>query len=206
MPRLPFKSTQSAPGAQRVSDRQLIVACLKGDQAAWNTLIDRYAALIYSTCLRAGLAGADAEDVVQDVCVILVDHLADVRDDARLSSWLISTTRREAWRLRRRNGLALASEIGDEDWSLDGGESLFGHAGDSPERELIALEEEQMVRRGLELLPDRCRKLLSRLYGTDNAPSYVEIAAELEIAVGSVGPTRARCLEQLRKLLGDLGY
>src|ERR1051325_7354514 len=87
------------------SDKDLIAACLKGEAAAWDMLIQRYAALIYSIGLKMGLSESDREDVFQDVCVILIDHLADLRDTARLSSWLISTTKREAWRLQRRRGV-----------------------------------------------------------------------------------------------------
>ena len=205
MPRLPFKFSLSSPAQHQVSDKELIDTCLKGEKNAWDALINRYAALIYSTCLRTGLSAADAEDVVQDVCVILLDHLADVRDTAKLSSWLISTTKREVWRFQRRKGLKLASELGESEWTLESAVGVHAETADSPETEVLALEEQQLVRQAMKKLPDRCRRLLTLLYCIDSPASYTEIADELSLPVGSIGPTRARCLQTLRKLLAELG-
>src|ERR1051325_2113397 len=112
MPRLPFL-TRSKPSQRYrdTTDHALIAACLKGHAPSWDALIDRYASLIYSICLRMGLCQADAEDVFQDICVILLRRLGDLRDTARLSSWLISMTKREAWRLQRKRGVRLISEL-----------------------------------------------------------------------------------------------
>jgi RNA polymerase sigma factor (sigma-70 family) len=206
MPRLPLNLPRSTGPHEARSDKQLISSCLAGDQRAWEALIDRYVALIYSTCRRTGLSGTDCEDVVQDVCVILLERLAQVRDEAKLSSWLISTASREAWRFQKRKGLKLASELGEEDWAFESGVPLHGTSDESPEATILALEEQQMVRLGMANLNVRCRTLLTRLYGTEEPASYTEIAAELSLPVGSIGPTRARCLQQLRKLLSGMGY
>ncbi len=206
MPSLPFKISFPARSRHSLPDRDLIEACLKGDKGAWDTLIKRYAALIYSTCLRTGLSAADSEDVAQDVCVILLDHLADVRDTAKLSSWLISTTKREVWRFQRRKGLKLASELGDGEWDLDSAAGVNMETADSPETEVLALEEQQLVRQAMEDLPERCRRMLTLLYCTDDPVSYTDIAEELALPVGSIGPTRARCLQSLRKLLAAHGF
>ena len=206
LPQLPFKF-KSSPGSHgNLSDRDLIGICLKGDKSAWDALIQRYVALLYSTCLRSGLSSADSEDVVQDVCVILLDHLSDVRDTAKLSSWLISTTKREVWRFQKRKGLKLASELGDTEWSLDSGEGVHIESADSPETTVLELEEQQLIRQAMERLADRCRRMLTLLYCQDNPASYMEIADELSLPVGSIGPTRARCLQSLRKLLAELGF
>jgi len=206
MPRLPFNVSFPARQQVFVSDKELIAACLKGEKGAWDTLISRYAALIYSTCRRLDLSAADTEDVVQDVCIILLDHLADLRDVAKLSSWLISTTKREVWRYQRRKGIKLASELGESEWALDSAEGIHTPMAESPETEFLAIEEQQLVRQGMEKLQDRCRHLLKRLYGTDDPPSYADLADELSLPVGSIGPTRARCLQQLRKMLAELGF
>ena len=205
MPRLPFKLALPAVH-QALSDTDLIAACLKGEQTAWDSLIGRYIALIYSVCIKTGLSGADAEDVAQDVCVILIDHLGDLRDNAKLSSWLISTTRREAWRFQRRKGMTPATDLGDGEWAMEAAEAVHAPAADTPEAAFLALEEQQIVRLGLEKLPDRCRRMLTLLYGVEEPPSYTEIAAEFSIPVGSIGPTRARCLQQLKKLLAQEGF
>ena len=206
MPSLPFKISLPSRVQHNASDKEVIDACIKGDKNAWDTLIKRYAALIYSTCLRTGLSAADSEDVAQDVCVILLDHLADVRDTAKLSSWLISTTKREVWRFQRRKGLKLASELGDGEWELDAGAGVNMETADSPETEVLALEEQQLVRQAMEDLPERCRRMLTLLYCTDDPVSYSDIAKELALPVGSIGPTRARCLQSLRKLLAAHGF
>jgi RNA polymerase sigma factor (sigma-70 family) len=206
MPRLPTKFSAISPQHKTLSDRDLISACTKGDQTAWDALINRYVALIYSVCLRMGLSSTDSEDVVQDVCVILIDHLSDLRDDAKLSSWLISTTKREVWRFQKRKGVKLASELGETEWALDTGVGVHTEAAESPEVALLALEEQQLVRLGMEKLPDRCRRILTQLYCLETPSSYTDIAAEFGMPVGSIGPTRARCLQQLRKLLAEIGY
>jgi RNA polymerase sigma factor (sigma-70 family) len=167
MPRLPFKLPLASARHQALSDKDLISACLRGEHEAWNALIGRYVALIYSVCLRTGLSGADAEDVSQDVCVILLDHLADLRDNTKLSSWLISTAKREAWRFQRRKGLKLASEMGDEEWALDSGSPLTTQSAESPEASVLALEDQHLVRRGLESLQERCRRMLTLLRALD---------------------------------------
>ena len=207
MPRLPFQTAQNKEDRYRLTeDKDLIAACLNGDASAWDALVDRYAALIYSVCLRAGLSGVNAEDTFQDVCVILFNHLGGLRDTAKLSSWLISTTKREAWRQGKRRNESLASELGDGDWEMEGAESLYGQETGSPETGILALEQQQMMREGLSRLPDRCRKLLTLLYGVETPPAYADIAAQFDLPIGSIGPTRARCLQNLRKILAELGY
>jgi RNA polymerase sigma factor (sigma-70 family) len=206
LPELPFKFTATSDPHRSLSDRDLIGICLKGDKRAWDALINRYVALLYSTCLRSGLSSADSEDVVQDVCVILLDHLVDVRDTAKLSSWLISTTKREVWRFQKRKGLKLASELGETEWSLDSGTGIHTETAQSPETAVLELEEQQMVRQAMDKLADRCRRMLTLLYCQETPASYTKIADELSLPVGSIGPTRARCLQSLRKVLAELGF
>lgn len=206
MPRLPFKTSFTSQSGSSAADKALIDACIQGDKAAWDILVKRYVALLYSTCMRMGLSAADSEDVVQDVCVILLDHLADVRDTAKLSSWLISTTKREVWRFQKRKGLKLASELGETEWALDSSTGLYADTAESPEIAMLALEEQQLVRSALEQMPDRCRRLLTLLYCSDNPASYTDVSNELALPIGSIGPTRARCLQQLRRLLAEHGF
>lgn len=181
----------------RADDAALIAACLSGDAAAWDALIARYEGLIYSLLLRMGLGAGDAEDVFQDVCVLLLRHLGELRDTSRLAGWLIATTKREAWRRRRRGASAPAS--------LDEAPEMAG-GGVSPEQAAIALEEQRLVREALDRLPERCRRLLTLLYVDDPPATYAEAAERLGIPLGSVGPTRARCLQRLEKVLRALDF
>ena len=211
MLRLPFskdkQKNRDNPPYHLLSDQKLISACLSGDAAAWDALIGRYAALIFSVCLRMGLSHADAEDIFQDVCLVLLNHLADVRDTAKLSGWLIPTTKRETWRFQKRRNVILESDMGESAWEMEGAESVVPQpGGGNPETEILALEEQQLMREALKRMPDRCRNLLTLLYTTEEPPSYQELAVKFSLPVGSIGPTRARCLQNLRKILQELGF
>lgn len=205
---MPFRKKDPEASPYRLtSDQDLIAACLKGEEAAWDALIDRYAGLVFSVCVRMGLSQADAEDTFQDVCLILFRQLAEVRDTARLSGWLISTTRREVWRTARKRNVTLASELGAGEWEMEGAESVHPQtAAGNPETEMLAMAEQQLMREAVERLPERCRSLLMQLYAADDPLSYQALAVKFALPVGSIGPTRARCLQNLRKILQELGY
>ena len=179
---------------------------LAGDSKAWDELVDRYQALIYATLRRTGLTPADADDTFQDVCVLLFNHLGDLRDSARLSGWLIATARREAWRQLRRAGAIPISQLPGSDWKFETAAPLAQQETPAPDAEIMALEEQQLVRRALEQLAVRCRDLLTLLYLRDPAATYQEISESLSMPVGGIGPQRARCLQQLQKILANLGF
>jgi RNA polymerase sigma factor (sigma-70 family) len=204
MPTLPAGRKSNRYTAR--TDASLIGACLGGDADAWDALIERYQALIYSTLLKQGLTHADADDLFQDVALILFRHLSDLRDTTRLSGWLISTARREAWRLKRRRGMAAASELGEREWEMESAEPIAQAAAPQPDAEMMALEDRQLVREGMSRLGDRCRELLMLLYMADPPGSYADVVDRLGMPQGSIGPTRARCLEQLRKILAEVGF
>jgi RNA polymerase sigma factor (sigma-70 family) len=182
------------------TDRELIAACLAGDAAAWEAIVARYQRLVYSIPLRARLSADDAADIFQSVWLKLYEKLAGLRDHEKLSSWLITTTTREVWRVSARNRRDAAPAGGEDDDQTD---PLAQIAATAPladaEREL--LEQQQLVREALEALPDRCRNLLTMLFYEKDELSYAEIARRMGMPMPSVGPTRARCLEKMRKLL-----
>lgn len=184
--------------AQR-EDRDLIAACLAGDSSAWETLVARYQRLVYSIPLKARLSADDAADIFQSVWLKLYEKLASLRDYEKLSSWLITTTTREVWRVSARNRRD-AAPGGDDD---DPQNSLEQIAATAPlaDAEREALEQQQLVREALDALPDRCRNLLTMLFYEKDELSYAEIARRVGMPVPSVGPTRARCLEKMKKLL-----
>lgn len=184
---------RGARAAERYSDSDLIARCRKGDEEAWDALIERYAPLIYSATRRMGLSSDDCADIFQEISLQLLNHLDEVRDDQRLAAWLLTCTRREVWRWRRRH----AATIG----CLD--EECLNKipADDDPlEERLIALERGFHIRRAVDLLPQRCRTLLTALYLQDPPLTYEEIAVRMKMPVGSVSPTRARCLGRLKKI------
>jgi RNA polymerase sigma factor (sigma-70 family) len=178
--------------AAETGDLALIAACLAGDQAAWSRLVDKYARLVFSIARRTGLSDADADDVLQIVFTTLYRRLPGLRDQAKLSSWLITTTSREAWR---------AGKVASRSSELD--ESL-ADTRDLPADLVARAERDQLVREAVGQLDVRCRDLLTALFLSDDPP-YTEIAGQLGIAVGSIGPTRARCFKKLEGLLRDSG-
>jgi RNA polymerase sigma factor (sigma-70 family) len=186
-------------GEEQPTDEQLVAACLAGDQTAWSALVDRYAALIYSIALKYGFADADASDVFQAVCLTLLAKLATLRAPGGLAAWIMTTTSREC--------LALIRRRRREDAHRAGGVELDVAAEALPEEQLLALERQHIVRTAIDQLPDTCRRLVAALFSdAAQAHSYRELAAELGVPPNSLGPTRQRCLEKLRRLLAAAGY
>jgi RNA polymerase sigma factor (sigma-70 family) len=182
-----------------LTDPELIEACLKGSGQAWEALLVRYQRLIYSIPLRYGLPEHDANDIFQNVSLLLWENLGRVRDRARLGAWLVITTRRECWRMlrqRRQNGTMPDTEVLDENLS----------SGPLSEDEFLALERQTQVRAAIEHLESPCKELLTLLFYVEPRPAYSEIARNLNLPEGSIGPTRSRCLEKLMKILEDIGF
>lgn len=174
-------------------DSELVQLCLAGDGRAWAALVDRYERLVYSIPRRFGLNSTDCDDVAQTTFIVLFRRLASVRELERLTPWLITTAHRETWRVakRRRRGGEVSEELPDP--------------GEPTADQLATLEREQMVRDGLRELGGSCEQLLTALFLEREIRDYQTIAADLGIAVGSIGPTRGRCLEKLEAILRRRG-
>ncbi len=185
------------PGGPRDDDRRLIQACLRGDAEAWDALIQRYRRLIYSVPVAYGLDGAAADDVFQQVAVKLLEHLPRLRRRASLPAWLLVTARREAAAVRRR--AARTARLAEADLALQARERS------EPVSRLHRIECEHALALAFERLDAGCRELLAALYLEEPRPSYETIAERLKRPVGSLGPTRARCLAKLRRIYKRLG-
>ena len=184
----------------RLTDKDLVAACLKGNSAAWETLLARYQRLIYSIPIRRGFSSVDAADVFQSVCVLMLEKLASLREHDKISSWLITTTTRECWRISAKWRRESPPDNRNPDDQRDKLTEIPSPAPLAFENS-AALEQQQILREALETLPERCQRLISLLFYDTDSPSYVEIARRLKMPVASVGPTRARCLEKLKKVL-----
>ncbi len=182
-----------------LSDPELIEACLKGSGQAWEVLLVRYQRLIYSIPLRYGLPEHDANDVFQNVSLLLWENLGRVRDRARLGAWLVITTRRECWRMMRQRRQSVTNI---EEKTLD--EVI--PAGPLSEDEFLAMERQSQVRAAVGYLGAPCRDLLTLLFYSEPRPAYSEVARSLTLPEGSIGPTRSRCLEKLMKILEGMGF
>lgn len=183
-------------------DSWLANACLDGDPVAWESLIDRYQRLIYSIPIRARLSPDDAADIFQSVCLKLYETLPKIRDHERISSWLITTTSRECWRIAARNRREHGSLGCDENAGADCLGAIHSPEPLADEQREI-LEQQQLVREAVQSLPDRCRQLITMLFYGKDEFSYADVARRMKMPVPSVGPTRARCLEKLKRLLQD---
>ncbi len=175
------------------SDPALIQACLRRDEIAWNELVERYGRLVYSIPRRYGLSAADADDVFQNVFTMVLRKLDSLRDQTRFSAWLITTTHRECIRLSK---LARAHADLDE---------IATDIGAPPPDQVQRWERQHLVHQALSQLDPRGRELLKALFFDSTTPSYEEIAVRLGMAVGSIGPTRARCFKKLEAILNAMG-
>lgn len=179
-----------APTYLLVTD--LVVRAKNGDELAWGALVELYAPLIWSVCRRYQLTRADAEDVAQVVWQHLVGELDRIRNPPAIPAWLVTTTRRECLRVQR-----AAQRSCPAGYVLDA-EDVPDDKGVTPEQELLVTERHAVLREALARLPPGCRQLLTLLIADPPVP-YTEISARLGIPVGSIGPSRARCLEKLRR-------
>ena len=169
----------------------LVTRASGGDQDAWNELVGRYGALVYTICTRYRLSNHDIEDVGQNVWLLLVEQLGKLREPAALPGWLATTTARECLRV-----VTAASKTERLSTRLD--DSVLFVDDTVIDEEILVAERNAALRAAFAELPPRCQRLLSMLV-SDPPHSYAEIHGELGIAVGSIGPQRARCLERLRR-------
>jgi RNA polymerase sigma factor (sigma-70 family) len=179
----------------------LVARVARGDQAAWNELIERYSPLVWSICLRYQLSRADIDDVGQSVWLLLVENVGKLRDAAALPGWLATTTRHEALRALRAARRHDHADLPPED------QMPVDPAAATIEHEIIVAERDAALRAAFAELPPKCHELLALLM-SDPPPDYSHVSATLGLPVGSIGPTRARCLGRLRRsphLAGVLG-
>lgn len=180
-------------------DARLVARCLEGDERAWAALVRRHQPLVYAVARSYRLGDEDLGDVFQEVFAALVRGLPRLRDARALCRWLSSTTERLAFAMavrRRREAAREELETAGARPLLDPGPPIGA--------DLEALEERALVRLALGSLGTRCQELLNALYAEEAEESYRAIAGKLGIPIGSIGPTRARCLERLREALERL--
>lgn len=180
------------------SDVQLVSACRRGDQLAWERLIRRYQRLIYAIPLRAGLDADHAAEIFQDVFTTLFQKLNDLEQPEKLQAWLVTTTRRKTLHAISKAKVQQSHVISDEEPEVS---TSIRDEAPLPDEQLLILEEQHRIRMALSSLDDRCKTLLEMLFYASEPPSYSEIASSLGLPEGSIGPTRARCLAKLLKML-----
>jgi len=179
----------------------LVTAAAGGDQAAWEALVERFSGLIWAITRAYRLSRADAADVSQTTWLRLAEHIDKIENADRIGAWLATAARRECLQNIRSKARTVPTE--DMSWFDSGSDD------DPTEAEVLRAETEReeanrasLLWQAVGRLPARCRQLI-RILMAEPPPRYAEIAAALDLPVGSIGPTRARCLQRLRRELGE---
>jgi RNA polymerase sigma factor (sigma-70 family) len=192
MPAQDVSSPEDAD-ADNPTMRALLWEAAAGDMQAWDLLVAQYGRLIWSITTRFKLMESDAADVVQTTWMRLIEHIDRIEQPDRIGSWLASTARNECLRhVAARKRLVLVRE----DAEFDG----VDYHGPQVDEALLAAERAHLVREAIARLPAQWQQLLELLMA-DPPISYAEISDQLGLPVGSIGPTRGRCLAKLRVLL-----
>jgi RNA polymerase sigma factor (sigma-70 family) len=179
----------------------LVTAAATGDKVAWQALVERFSGMVWSIARAYRLSRADAADVSQTAWLRLAENIGKINNPERVGAWLATAVRRECLQNIRANArtvptddMALFDDVGTEVNPVEA-EVLRAES----EREKA--QRARAVWQALGRLPQRCQELL-RVLMASPPPSYAEVAAALDLPVGSIGPTRARCLQRLRRELG----
>ena len=191
-------STGFTAGSLEKDDAGLIKACRKGDETAWNALVDRYQRLVFAVPRRAGLSEAQSADILQEVFLTLFQKLDEIKDPSKVRSWLVTTAKFKTWAVVRKNK-GLYSPETEEEMELE----MSNLTDNSPlaEDALVVLEEQHLVRTALKKLEERCQRILTMIYLSEPAASYVEVAEAIGVGATSISPLRRRCLDKLAKIL-----
>lgn len=200
----PSDAIVAAPSRQPASpgedDASLVARCAHGDAAAWSLLVQRYQRLVYAIVRRIGLDEHGAADVFQTVFARLVEHLPRIADPTRLQAWIVTTAKREALLQRRRGQRTVSMTRSDDSSDEASGEWDLADEAPIAEDALDELQQLNGLRAALDRLDERCRELLLMLFrDEDDRLSYEDVARRLGTSVGSIGPTRSRCLDKLRR-------
>jgi len=168
----------------------LVGRAAAGEQDAWDAIVERFGGLVWAVAAGYRLGPADTAEISQTTWLRLLEHLDRIREPARLGGWLATTARREALRLLRLR----AREFPEDTAELDVGRD----PGPTPEEAVLDEDRDRRLWLAFTRLPERCRELLHLVVVV--APPYAEVAAALDLPLGSIGPSRARCLRRLRRL------
>lgn len=173
---------------------KLVADAANGEREAWNRLVETFSGLVWSVIRGHGVYGAEANDVFQTVWLRFVEHIGRLNHPGRPGAWLATTARHECYRISRRTKRVVPSADVPEVPAVDGADALLDDLERTGRRDAVLAAVEQ--------LPARCQELL-RVLGADPPLSYDEVAEMMDIPKGSIGPTRGRCLDRLRRILVD---
>jgi RNA polymerase sigma factor (sigma-70 family) len=190
-----IRAAKKPPGGW--NDARLVKECLAGSDDAWSLLIEKYKSLIHSIPVKYGLPAQEAADVFQATCMELLARLPELREPRALPKWLMQVAHHQCYRWKQQQGRLVSRD--SEDLPV-------------PETPAIAeslvqqTQEEQMLREAMRALSPQCQRMVELLFFETPARPYAEVAAELGLAVGSIGFIRQKCIERLRRHLDELGF
>jgi RNA polymerase sigma factor (sigma-70 family) len=190
---------ESKAAAEWKSDRELVQDCLRGNQDAWNFLINKYKNLIFSIPIRYGFSREEAADIFQAVLLELIQELPKLREPKALPKWLMQVTVHKCFHTKRQN----SRTVSQDDEATEIPEARIPA---QAELDIHEVEEEQMLREAVAALSPRCRELIHMLFFEEPKRRYQQIASSLGLATGSIGLLRQKCLDQLKKRLDALGF
>jgi RNA polymerase sigma factor (sigma-70 family) len=173
-------------------DGLLVQECLKGNEEAWSALIDKYKNLIFSIPIKYGFSRDEAAEIFQAVCVSMLQELSQLREPRALAAWLIRITSHKCFRWKEQRNRNIDTELE---------ETLPDDSPKMPEELFREIEREQILREALAALSPECKLLLELLFFENPPVPYEELSKTLGLAKGSIGATRMRCLEKLRREL-----
>lgn len=178
-------------------EERLVKECLNGNEAAWSALIDKYKNLIFSVPIKYRFSREEAADVFQMVCLELLSELPRIREPKALPKWILMVTVHKCYHLKNQ-GRRYQEKT--EGFAKTVQNAL------PPEAEVIVqqAESEQQIREAIASLSPRCQELIRLLFFEEPARPYDEVARMLGLARGSIGFTRQRCLDRLRKTLDEV--
>ncbi|MEO6590244.1 MAG: sigma-70 family RNA polymerase sigma factor [Pyrinomonadaceae bacterium] len=180
------------------SDAELVKSCRKGDETAWNTLVERYQRLVFAVPRRAGLSEEQAADVFQEVFMTLFEKLEEIEQPEKVRSWLVTTAKFKTWgTVRSEKGFYSPGTEEEMEFEM----SNLKDKSPLAEDVLIQLESQHLIRAAIKELEERCQKILSMIYLSEPPASYAEVAAEINVGETSISPLRSRCLKKLAKIL-----
>ena len=189
----------SASGLAK-TDAELVAACRRGNDAAWNELVGRFQRLIITIPRRAGLSEEQSADVFQEVFLTLFEKLDEIEQPEKIRSWLVTTAKFKTWGAVR-GTKNLYSPASDEEMEAE--MANLPDAAPLADERLIELEQQHQIRAALNELEEKCRAILSMIYLNDTAASYAEVARQIGVGETSISPLRARCLKKLAKILNN---
>ncbi|MEZ5308291.1 MAG: sigma-70 family RNA polymerase sigma factor [Pyrinomonadaceae bacterium] len=180
-------------------DAALIKRCRKGDETAWNDLVDRYQRLVFAIPRRAGLSESQAADILQEVFLTLFEKLDEIENPERVRSWLVTTAKFKTWGSVRKDKGFYSPETEEE---MEYEMASVADAAPLADESLVVLEQQHLIRTALSRMEERCQTILSMIYLTEPSRSYAEVAEAIGVGATSISPLRTRCLKKLEKILG----